>query len=239
MSMMIIPAVDIRNGKCVRLRHGKIEEETIYSNDPVDMAKQWVSVGAGRLHVVDLDGAFTGQPKNLDQILKIKQETGAFVQMGGGMRNIATIQRVLQAGIDRVILGTMVLEQAGLAQDAFNKYKDRIMVAMDVDQGLVAIRGWKESSGFPLKDALSIVEKLGGLEIIFTDISRDGTLQGINVGTVEDVMSKTKMKVFYSGGVSSLDDIKKLKEIGSPGCIVGKAIYDKKLDLKVAIQLAS
>src|SRR5262245_40454803 len=186
--MIVIPAIDLRNGKCVRLTHGEADQEKIYSDNPVDMAKRWVDQGCTRLHVIDLDGAFEGKPKNLDWAIRIKEETGVFVQMGGGIRSMDALDLVLGTGIDRVILGTVVFEEAGLAQQAFEKYKDHIMVALDVRDGLVAIHGWKDSSGFPLIEALSVVEKLGGKEVIFTDINRDGTLEGVNIRAVETVM---------------------------------------------------
>jgi len=233
--VIVIPAIDIRQGKCVRLKHGKVEEETIYSDNPGEMARQWVKAGAERLHVVDLDGAFTGTPINFDIVKQIKSDTGVFVEMGGGIRTMETITKVLQAGIDRVILGTVVLEEAGLAKAAFDAYKGKIMVAMDIHKGFVAIKGWKENSGFPLKDALSIVEKLGGEEVIYTDITRDGALIGVNLNGVKEVMEMTKMKIVASGGVTTLQDIQNLKKLGVPACIVGKAIYDKKLDLAQAI----
>src|ERR1044071_2949109 len=175
--MLIIPAIDLRNDKCVRLVQGETSQETVYSDDPIAVAKKWVAAGCQRLHVVDLDGAFSGRPKNLDWVIRIKEETGAFVQMGGGVRTMDAIDLILGTGIERVILGTAVFEEAGLAQLAFQKYKDQIMVALDVREGLVAIRGWKDSSGFPLIEALALVEKLGGKEIIFTDISRDGMME--------------------------------------------------------------
>lgn len=237
--MIIIPAIDLRDGKCVRLRHGNTQEETIYSDDPVAMAKKWVEAGAQRLHIVDLDGALTGNMKNLAWVIRIKRETGAVVQMGGGIRTMQAIEKILEAGIDRVILGTLIVEEAGLAKTAFDKFKDRVMVALDVNNGMVAIHGWKDDSGFPLADTLSIVEKLGCREMIFTDINRDGTLEGVNLKAVQDVMQKTKMAVYASGGVSSLEDVSSLKRIKSPGCIVGKAIYEGKLDLSAAIKLTT
>lgn len=237
--MLVIPAIDLRDGRCVRLVHGKKEEETVYSSDPVAVAKKWMAAGATRLHVIDLDGAFSGEPKNLDWILKIKKETKSVIQMGGGLRSMAVIDRILAAGIDRVILGTVIVEEAGLAKSVFEKYKNRVMVALDVAEGFVAVHGWKDNSGFPVKEAVSIVEKLGGQEVIFTDIGRDGTMKGVNVAGVEDMMKLTKMKIYASGGVSTLEDVQKLKSIGSPGCIVGKSIYEGRLDLAQAIKTAS
>ncbi len=237
--MLIIPAIDLRNGKCVRLVHGETAQETIYSNDPVAQAKKWVAEGCMRLHVVDLDGAFEGRPKNLDWVIRIKEETNIAVQMGGGIRTMEAIDLILGTGIDNIILGTAVFEEAGLVQTAFEKYKERIMVALDVKDGMVVTRGWKNNSGFPLLEALTLVEKLGCKEVIFTDVSRDGTLSGANVRAVQTVMSQTPMKVYASGGVTTLRDIENLIAIRSPGCIVGKAIYEGKMQLADAIKMAA
>jgi phosphoribosylformimino-5-aminoimidazole carboxamide ribotide isomerase len=236
--MIVIPAIDLMDGKCVRLRHGKKDDITVYSDDPVQMAKTWAAAGAKRLHVIDLDGAFEGHPKNLMWVGRIKKETGLFIQMGGGLRKVEYIDAVLNAGIDRVILGTIVLEEAGLAEEAFRKYKEKIMVALDVKDGQVAIRGWKDDSGFPLPEAIKIVEKLGGKEIIFTDINRDGTLEGVNYLRMADAMALTNINIIASGGVSSIEDIKKLKSMKVNACIVGKAIYENRLDLAEAIRIA-
>jgi len=237
--MLVIPAVDLKGGKCVRLLHGKAENETVYSNDPVSMAKKWVEMGAKRLHVVDLDGAFTGSPQNLDIVLSIKKETNAFVQMGGGIRTLETMDRILGEGVDRIILGTIVFLDLELTQRAFEKYGSKIIVGLDAKEEMVAIKGWKDSTGVKLHDALTRIEKMGSEEIIFTDIGRDGTLEGVNLKAIINVMSRTKMKVYASGGVSSMRDIERLVGINSPGCIIGKAIYDNKIDLKEAFQLAT
>lgn len=236
--MIIIPAIDIRNGKCVRLTHGDVDREKIYSDDPIEMAKRWVGEGCRRLHIIDLDGAFQGRPRNLDWAIRIKEETGVFVQLGGGIRTMDALDLVLGTGIDRVIMGTTVFEEAGLAQQAFEKYRQRIMVALDVRNGFVATRGWQDSSGFPLLEALSVVEKLGGREVIFTDISRDGTLEGVNVRGVQLVMQQTSMNVYASGGVATIKDIEDLKKINSPGCIVGKALYEGTVKLADAIRVS-
>lgn len=237
--MLIIPAIDLRGGKCVRLKHGKAEEQTIYSDDPVAFAKKWVSMGARRLHVVDLDGAFEGLQRNLEIAVRIRKEADVEVQLGGGIRSVETAAAVLAAGIDRVILGTVVVEEAGLAKDMFDRFDGRVMVALDCKEGMVATRGWKGESGFPVEDALDIVQKLGGREVIFTDISRDGALEGPNLPAVKAVMDKTPLTVFASGGVTTLDDLKALKSIGSPGCIVGKALYEGHIDLAEAIRAVS
>ncbi len=237
--MIVIPAIDLRGGKCVRLRHGDLSQETVYSDDPVAVAKKWQDAGAERLHVIDLDGAFCGEPKNLDWIVRIKKETNMVIQTGGGLRKLETIEKILDAGIDSAILGTIILEEAGLAKLAFDKYSAHIMVALDVKNGHVAVRGWKDDSGCPLNDAIAIVEKLGGREVIYTDISRDGTLEGVNIKSVSDVMALTKLQIIASGGVSTLQDVQRLKTLGVPACIVGKAIYEGKLKLKEAIELAA
>jgi phosphoribosylformimino-5-aminoimidazole carboxamide ribotide isomerase len=234
--MIIIPAIDLRGGKCVRLRHGDVKNETVYSDDPVSMAKKWVSMGAQRLHVVDLDGAISGEQKNLDLALRIKKEANVAVQLGGGVRSMESIAKILDAGIDRVIIGTIILEEAGLAKDAFDRYGSRIMAALDVRDGKIATRGWKTDSGFPLEEGIRLMEKIGVQEVVFTDISRDGTLEGVNTVGIKNVMSMTKMSIIASGGVGSMADIQKLTAMNVPACIVGKAIYDGKLDLIAAIK---
>jgi phosphoribosylformimino-5-aminoimidazole carboxamide ribotide isomerase len=235
--MLVVPAIDLKDGKCVRLRHGKADEQTIYSNDPVAMAKHFVAQGAKRLHVIDLDGAFSGEPRNLDIVLKIKRDAGVEVQMGGGIRTAEVAQKVLGAGIDRVILGTIIVEEAGLAKELFDRFPDRVMVALDAKEGKVAIRGWKDDSGFPVDEAFKIVSKLGGKEVIFTDIGRDGTLEGVNLRAVTKVVTQYEVvKIYASGGVTTIDDIKSLKSVGCHGCIVGKALYEGRIQLAEAIR---
>lgn len=234
--MLVVPAIDLKDGKCVRLRHGKAEEQTVYSDDPVSMARLWASEGAKRLHVIDLDGAFSGEPKNLDIVLQIKREVGVQVQMGGGVRTAAVADQILRAGIDRVILGTVIVEEAGLAKELFDRFADRIMVALDAKDGKVAIRGWKDDSGFPVEEVFQIVRKLGGTEVIYTDIGRDGTLQGANLPAISSVVSTNDLLIYASGGVSTIDDILSLKTIGCHGCIVGKALYEGRIKLPEAIR---
>jgi phosphoribosylformimino-5-aminoimidazole carboxamide ribotide isomerase len=236
--MIVIPAIDLYGGQCVRLRHGKLEEKTVYSDDPVAVAKQWAAAGATRLHVVDLEGAFTGEPKNLDWVIRIKQETKLTVQMGGGLRSLSIIERILKSGIDRVVIGTVAMEEAGMAKTAFQRFQSRVMVAIDVKDGKVAVRGWKDDSGVPATEALSIVEKLGAQEVIYTDISRDGTLEGVNLKGFSDMINATGLTIIASGGVTTLQDIVRLKTLGTPACIVGKALYEGKIKLAEAIALA-
>jgi phosphoribosylformimino-5-aminoimidazole carboxamide ribotide isomerase len=186
--------------------------------------------------VIDLDGAFTGEPKNLDIVLKIKRDAQVEVQMGGGIRTAAVANQVLGAGIDRAILGTIIVEEVGLAKELFDRFPGRIMVALDAKDGKVAVRGWKDDSGFPVDEAFKIVQKLGGQEIIFTDIGRDGTLEGVNLRAVTRVVSQNEMKIYASGGVTTVDDIKSLKSVGCFGCIVGKALYEGRIQLAEAIR---
>ena len=237
--MLVVPAIDLKDGKCVRLRHGNAEEQTVYSNDPVEMARTFVSQGAKRLHVIDLDGAFSGEPKNLDIVLKIKREAGVEIQMGGGIRTVAVANQILGAGIDRIILGTIIVEEAGLAKELFDKFPERIMVALDAKDEKVAIRGWKDDSGFPLEEAFKIVTKLGGREVIYTDIGRDGTLEGANLDSVKKVVASQEVKIYASGGVTTVEDIRSLRSIGCWGCIVGKALYEGRIQLSEAIAAAA
>ena len=234
--MIIIPAIDLKSGRCVRLTQGESNKETIYSDNPVVVAKRWVSQGANRLHVIDLDGAFDGEPRNLDWVLRIKKETKAIVQFGGGLRSFETISKVLESGVDYVILGTVVFTDPELTKKIFLRYKNRVMVALDVKNGYVSIRGWTDSSGLSLDQALETVEGYGGEEVIFTDIGRDGMLEGVNLKAVQEAMSKTRLKVYASGGVTTLSDIQRLDEIQSPGCIVGKALYEGKINLNLAFR---
>ncbi|OVE76924.1 1-(5-phosphoribosyl)-5-[(5-phosphoribosylamino)methylideneamino]imidazole-4-carboxamide isomerase [bacterium F11] len=233
--MLLIPAIDLKNGRCVRLLHGEADKETVYSHDPVQMAKKWISQGASRLHIIDLDGAFSGEPKNLDWVRRIKTETGVTVQLGGGLRSEKTIAAVLDSGIDFVILGTLVFTDSDLTKYLFKSYQDRIMVAIDARNGKVSIKGWTDEAGIVVDQAIQQVEEMGGRDIIFTDIRRDGTLEGPNLASIQDVMLKTKLRIFASGGISTLDDIEKLKIMGSPGCILGKAIYENKFDFSQAL----
>jgi phosphoribosylformimino-5-aminoimidazole carboxamide ribotide isomerase len=171
--LIIIPAIDIKDGKCVRLVQGQEKRETVYSEDPVSVAKKWVEMGAKRLHVVDLDGAFTGHPKNLDKILAIKKETGAFIELGGGFRTSSLVEKTLKTGIDRVILGTVVFQEPNLAKELFGHFREKLIVALDVKEGKVGIQGWTEEAGLTTQKALSHIEELGCEEIIFTDIAHD------------------------------------------------------------------
>ncbi len=226
--MILIPAVDIRGGNCVRLLQGRAEDETVYSPDPLKMAKKWQDMGAKRLHVVDLDGAFSGKTKNAGVILRIAKELDIPVQTGGGIRDYETVRRLLAGGISRVILGTSALYDRGFLKKAVSEWPEKIIVGIDSRSGKVATAGWKEVS---IKDACDFaqeVQKMGVREIIVTDIKKDGTMKGPNVRWIEKVARKVDISVIASGGVSGVEDLKSLKELklsNLTGVIVGKALY--------------
>ena len=228
----IIPAIDILNGKCVRLKQGRYDAETVYSKDPLEMAKKWESQGAKRLHLVDLDGAKTGIPKNIEIIKAIAREANIPVQVGGGIRNLDVIQELLNFGIDRVILGTTAVKNPNLLAKACERFGDRIAVSIDAKQGKVATEGWTQVSK---KDTLTLAKEaidLGVKRFIYTDISRDGMLTGPNFEGIKDFVSQIRVPVIASGGISSEKDIERLKETGVEGCIVGKALYEAKINLE-------
>ncbi|MCK8824238.1 1-(5-phosphoribosyl)-5-[(5-phosphoribosylamino)methylideneamino]imidazole-4-carboxamide isomerase [Fuchsiella alkaliacetigena] len=238
--MEIIPAIDIRDGRCVRLYKGDFEQETVYG-DPLEMAKLWASKGARRLHVVDLDGALDGQPKNLELIAEIVEETGLPVQVGGGIRDLETIEHYLDIGIERVIIGTAAVKNPDLVMEAIEKFGSAaIVVGIDAKNGYVATEGWVETADTTAVDLGKAMQKRGVKRVVFTDIAKDGTLSGPNLESTAEVARETKLKVIASGGVSKLADIEALVEIeavGIEGVIVGKALYSDNLDLEEALEV--
>lgn len=239
--MIIYPAIDLRNGKCVRLTEGRFDQETVFSDSPVEMAKRWESAGAEYLHVVDLDGAVAGASKNLEVIRDIAAAVAIPVQVGGGIRSMQNIEQMFAIGVQRVILGSAAVKNPELVREACAKYPDRIVVGIDAKDGYAAIEGWGNKSAVAAETLACDMAKLGVKTIIFTDISKDGTLSGVNVQATAALAEKSKLEIIASGGVSSLQDIKallKYEDSGIKGCIVGKAIYTGKLDLAEAIKLA-
>ena len=237
--MLIIPAIDLKNGSVVRLFQGKFDESKTYSQDALKTAKHWIKQGAEYLHIVDLDGAKTGEPKNLGLVKKILQNIPIPLEFGGGVRDIETIELLLDAGITRVVLGTKAVQDRNFLQTAFKKFGQKIIVSIDAKDGLVAIKGWQESlKGVEaIKFALELKE-LGFEELIYTDISKDGTLSGPNIKAIKELLKETGLKVVASGGISSLDDIVKLGSLekqGVTGIIIGKALYEGKFTLKEAL----
>ena len=240
--MLIIPAIDLRDGKCVRLLQGKADAETIFSDDPVAMAIKWEDKGARFLHVVDLDGAFTGSPKNLKIVKMIDESVNIPVEMGGGIRERSTVKNVFDSGVYRAILGTSALLNPDFTKAMCLEYGDRIAVGIDARDGMVAIRGWTEVGEKPAISLAIEMAELGVKTIIYTDIKRDGMLTGPNIEATKNMaMAVNGVNIIASGGVSSLDDIIALKSIeqyGVVGVIVGKALYTGNIKLEDAIRVS-
>ena len=237
--MILIPAIDLRNGKCVRLHQGRLAEETIYGENPVAIAQQWAGLGAKRLHLVDLDGAFTGSPLQAGLVKQIAMAVKIPVEVGGGIRDMAAIDDYLNNGVDRIILGSVAAQEPDLVREACLLYPGRVMAGIDAKDGLVAIKGWVTTIA---KTALELALELRGLgikEIIYTDISRDGTLEGPNLAALIEMANQSRLQVIASGGISSLEDLIRIKELNLAnisGIIIGKALYDQRIDLENAIK---
>jgi phosphoribosylformimino-5-aminoimidazole carboxamide ribotide isomerase len=239
--MLIIPAIDLKDGKCVRLRQGRAEDVTIYGDDPVAMGLRWQEAGAQLLHVVDLDGAFSSEPKNLKSIQALRQALSIPIELGGGIRTLKALDGYINIGIDRLILGTAALEDPKLAAHACAHYPGRIAFGLDARNGLLAVKGWTETSQKNVLEVARELAKLKPAAFIYTDILRDGVKTGVNLEATKALAEAVKIPVIASGGVSSLDDIKPLlplEPLGVIGVITGRALYDGSLDLKEAIRLA-
>lgn len=237
--MLIIPAIDLRNGKCVRLFKGEEGTETVFSESPLEIARQWQDCGAGLIHVVDLDGAFSGEPRNFDIIRGIVNSISARVQVGGGIRNIKTIERYLESGVNRVILGTAVFHNREFLTEVCKRFPQMIAVGIDTKMGRIAVKGWKEVIDLDTESVLNSLESAGVSLVIHTDIDRDGTMGGINLNSIERFVKSSPIPVIASGGLSSLEDIEKLsslENVGLAGVILGKSIYTGKINLKEAIR---
>ncbi|NOZ26123.1 MAG: 1-(5-phosphoribosyl)-5-[(5-phosphoribosylamino)methylideneamino]imidazole-4-carboxamide isomerase [Nitrospirae bacterium] len=238
--MIIIPAIDLKNGECVRLLQGKKEMVTSYSRDPVAVAKRWEEEGATLIHIVDLDGAFSGTQKNLDSIKRIRESVGAELEVGGGIRDMDRIEMLISMGIDRVILGTSAVKSPELVRDASERHPGRILVGIDARDGRVAVKGWEEITEVDAMEFALRIQRLGAAGIIYTDISRDGMMTGPNIEATRAMTEALDIPVIASGGISSIDDIKRLLDIkGLWGAITGKALYTGRISLPEAIRLAS
>ena len=236
--MILFPAIDIRNGRCVRLTEGKFECETVFAEDPAEMAVRWADTGAEYLHVVDLDGALAGQSSNTEVIKRILAKVKIPVQVGGGIRTLANIEKMLDLGVTRVILGSVAVRDPELVREACQKFPGQVVVGIDAKNGEVAVEGWGIGGGIGAVELAKKMAAVGVEHIIFTDISRDGMLSGVNVEATAELAKTSGIKVIASGGVSSLADIKALQAHaadGIEGCIIGKAIYTGALDLKEAL----
>ena len=236
--MILFPAIDLYEGKAVRLLRGDYARMTVYSENPPEIALDFKAQGATHIHLVDLEGAKNGTTPNFDVVCKIKQQSGLFCEIGGGVRSMETVECYLDAGIDRVILGTAAVQDEAFLCDCAAKYGERIAVGVDLKDGFVAIRGWLETSAY---DAFTFCEKMqeiGVRTLIITDVSKDGAMQGTNVDLYRTLSERFSMQIEASGGVSSLDDVRRLRALGLYGAIIGKAYYTGAIDLKEALEAA-
>ncbi len=237
--MKLFPAIDIKDSQCVRLYQGDYAQMTVYASDPVEVAQRWQKAGASWLHVVDLDGAKEGRPVNTELIARICQETTLKVEVGGGLRTLEDIESTLAAGVERVILGTAVLTDRPLLEQALQRWHERIVVGLDARAGLVAISGWQETSQIQATALARELSAAGVRRFIYTDIARDAAMQGPNLAalrTMMDALAGSQASLIASGGVSSLADLRRLAELGVEGAIIGKALYVGALDLAVAVR---
>jgi phosphoribosylformimino-5-aminoimidazole carboxamide ribotide isomerase len=238
--MHVIPAIDLKDGLCVRLLQGRKEDATVYSHDPVQTAHLWESSGAAHIHIVDLDGAFTGHQKNLDTVAKIRQAVSAEIQVGGGIRDMERIERLISLGVNRVILGSSAVSNPELVREASGRYPGSVWVGIDARDGLVAVKGWVELTQVRAADFALKMQDHCAAGVVYTDISRDGMLTGPNVEATGALARSLRIPVIASGGVSSLGDIKRLSQItGLWGVITGKALYAGTLDLREALRVSA
>ncbi len=235
--MIIFPAIDIYDAKAVRLYKGEYDKMTVYG-DPVEIARDFVRKGTTHIHIVDLEGAKSGETPNLEVVLKIKKETGLFCEIGGGIRSMAVVKKYLESGLDRVILGTAAVSDEEFLKEAIDTYGDRIAVGADLKDGFVAVKGWTEKSNIGGKEFFAKMEGLGVRTIICTDVSKDGAMQGTNRELYKELNKEFNVDIVASGGVSSLEDIIALKESNLYGAIVGKAYYTGSVDISQAIEVA-
>lgn len=228
----IIPAIDLRNGKCVRLYQGDYKQETVFSDDPAATAIRWQSEGAKRLHLVDLDGAAKGELCNIKAIQDIVKSVSIPTEIGGGIRNLETINQLLEMGIGRVILGTIAVENPDLAKEAFKEFGNHIVIGIDARAGLVATRGWLENAAITAIELAKQMVDIGAKRLIYTDINRDGTLTGPNFKAIAELIANISVPVIAAGGISSLKHLTKLAAVGVEGAIVGRAIYTGDIKLE-------
>ncbi len=235
--MKIYPAIDIKDGKCVRLSQGKFDQVEIFSNEPYEMAKKWESMGASYIHLVDLDGARFGAQTSDSVIKKIIENINIPVQVGGGIRTLTDIENKFKLGVDRVILGTVAINNPNLVELAIEKFgSEKICLGIDAKNGMVAINGWEEVSSVKALDLCKKMEELGVTTVIYTDISKDGMKSGPNIEETRELIENTNLNIITSGGVTTMKDLKNVNEINSSGVIIGKAIYENLLDLREVIK---
>jgi phosphoribosylformimino-5-aminoimidazole carboxamide ribotide isomerase len=236
--MIIFPAIDIKSGKCVRLKQGNALMSTTYFEDPVEAGSIWAGKGAKAIHVVDLDGAFSGNSQNFESISKIKETTGLFIEVGGGIRDKLTVEKLICSNIDRIILGTAALNDRDLVEWAVREYDDRIAVSIDSINNKVAYKGW---TGISEVNDLDLIEQLISVGIntfIYTDISKDGMLSGPNIESIKRINTMFDINIIASGGVTTIEDVKELRKIGVYGAIIGKALYNGNIKLEEALEVS-
>jgi len=238
--MIILPAIDIRGGRCVRLRQGRFEEETVFDEDPAAVARRFEAAGTEWLHVVDLDGAREGEPQNLDRVRAIREAVGLKMEVGGGIRSTEAVEKVFGAGVDRIIVGTRAVREPGWLKEVAEKFPAQVALGLDARQGRVAVEGWKSPTE---RMAAEMLEAFAGLPlaaIIYTDIGRDGMMSGPNVAATTLVVAAARpIPVIASGGVTTVEDIRALAKAGAAGAIVGRALYEGKLALEAALAAAA
>lgn len=236
--MILIPAIDLKEGQCVRLRQGNMEDSTVFSDDPVAMAEKWVAQGCTRLHIVDLDGAFEGEPINADVVEDISSALPDLeIQIGGGIRSIDTVEAYLEAGVNYVIIGTMAVKRPEFVTQLCSEFPGNVIVGIDARDGKVAVHGWSEDSNHSAKDLAKRFEDQGVVAIVYTDINRDGMLQGVNVAATRALAKAVSVPVIASGGVTDMNCIVELNEVkssGIQGVIIGRALYERTIDFAEA-----
>jgi phosphoribosylformimino-5-aminoimidazole carboxamide ribotide isomerase len=237
--VLIFPAIDLRGGQCVRLRQGDYNQETVFGSDPADMARRWVDQGASYLHVVDLDGARLGHPVNGPSVQAIVKAAGIPCQLGGGLRNAAHVDEALSWGVERVILGTRSLKDPSWLERLCQQHPGRIVLGIDARDGMVATEGWLEVSHKPALDFARQCTAWPLAALVYTDISRDGMMAGPNFQAQADMARAVSLPVIASGGVTTVDDVRRLARLGLAGCIIGRALYEGRLDLREAIAAAA
>ena len=236
--MRIYPAIDLFEGKAVRLFKGDYARMTVYSENPVEIAMDFAAQGASCIHIVDLEGAKAGTTPNLELVCRIKRESGLFCEIGGGVRNMDVVRRYMEAGVDRVILGTAAVSDPAFVREAVADYGERIAIGVDIKDGFVAVKGWTEKSALNAFDFCAQMEAIGVKTLICTDISRDGAMQGTNVPLYQELSERFNMDIIASGGVSSMEDVRALAKMNIHGAIIGKAYYTGAISLREAIEVA-
>lgn len=230
--MIIFPAIDIKNGKCVRLYQGKEDKETVYFENPVEVAEMWLNKGAKYLHIVDLDGAFTGNPQNRKIISDIVDLVGIPVQVGGGVRNLDAAKSLMELGVERFIVGTIAVKEPELLDEMIKLYGDKVVVSLDCWGGKVCVDGWVKESTIDAVEFAKDLKNKGIKTIVYTDISKDGTLEGTNLAELKKISEETGLDVIASGGIGCMADVKAVEEMGLYGTIIGKALYEGRINLE-------